>query len=138
MSKKPTVTGLQADLKAANDEAKGYLEQRRILEQQNHELEKELKESRMNFADLKQRLLAAEQSNQFMRGYLARVQEDDTVREDLVTIGEPEGEQRMVPKRKPTTFERPDDFTMPAHHDRYGGFMNEDERRRKARHWITY
>lgn len=100
-------------------------------------LDETLKTSRENFNDLKQRLHAAETSNQFMRGYLARVQEDDVVREDLLTVGEPDGEQHMVPKRKPTTFERPSDFTEQTE-DRglYGGYASRE--RRKPKHWITY
>lgn len=99
------------------------------------ELQKKLDSSRADFADLKQRLHAADIDNQFMRGYLARVQEDDAVREDLVTIGEPDGEQRMVPKRKHTTFTRPSDFTEPQRtHDLYDSVRH----KMKPRHWITY
>lgn len=96
------------------------------------------KEARAQFADLKRRLYAAETSNQFMRGYLARVQEDDVVREELVATGEPGGDQQMVPKRKPAQFLRPDDFTSPQE-DRFSGYAQTyEERRRRARHWITY
>jgi hypothetical protein len=100
--------------------------------------EKRVKEVTDQFNDLKQRLLTAEQANQFMRGYLARVQEDDTVREELLTIGDPDGEQHMVPKRKPTRFERPSDFTTLSASDQFGsGYISHDERR-KPKHWITY
>lgn len=101
-------------------------------------LETTLDATRVNLTDLKTRLHAAESSNQYMRGYLARVQEDDTVREELVTMGDPEGEQRMVPKRKPTTFERPDDFTEPKRDRDFMGYQNYEDRNRKPKHWITY
>lgn len=89
-----------------------------------------------DFGDLKQRLHAAEMENQRMRGYIARVQEDDTVREDLVTIGEPGGEQQMVPKRKATEFHRPSDFTNPQYDSDRGIYNTRDQR--KPRHWLTY
>lgn len=111
---------------------------------QSRELaQKEIAQTREQFTDLKQRLQQAEASNQFMRGYLARVQEDDVVREELLTVGEPDGEQRFVPKRKPTGFERPDDFKSPP--SRGSIYQNETmhnmlsgEYQKKRRHWITY
>lgn len=91
------------------------------------------------FEDLKKRLHAAETANQFMRGYLARVQEDDVVREDLLTVGDPDGEQHMVPKRKPTEFKRPEDFTRQQSPDEYGLSYHERQNRKgNGRHWITY
>ena len=101
------------------------------------EAEAATKKVRDQFDDLKTRLHAAESANQFMRGYLARVHEDDTVREELVTVGNPDGEQHMVPKRKPTQFERPSDFSEPVSDpNRYGGWV--DRHRPPAKHWITY
>jgi multidrug efflux pump subunit AcrA (membrane-fusion protein) len=100
---------------------------------------KEVAQVRAQFDDLKRRVQDAETSNQFMRGYIARVQEDDTVREELVTMGEPDGEQQLVPKRKPTPFPRPSDFTQLEPSDAYGiSYDERQERKRKARHWITY
>jgi chromosome segregation ATPase len=75
--------------------------------------EKNASETRKQFDDLKQRLHAAEMENQRLRGYVARVQEDDVVREELVVTGDPDGERQMVPKRKPMHFERPSDFRIP-------------------------
>ena len=74
---------LQAALIEEHVVQERFMKQRdeaRVTAQQS---EARIKEVMQQFADLKQRLLAAEQSNQFMRGYLARVQEDDTVREML-------------------------------------------------------
>lgn len=54
------------------------------------------KDTREQFADLKKRLHNSEMEVARLNGYLARVREDDVVREDLVTVGEPGGEQRML------------------------------------------
>lgn len=99
--------------------------------------EKALKETREQFADLKRRLLEAENTNQFMRGYIARLQEDDVVREELVVTGDPGGETQMVPKRKHVRLAAPDDYTQ---------FKSQDDlhkaltlhRDPKPKHWVTY
>jgi hypothetical protein len=70
--------------------------------------EERVAEYQRRFDDLKVRLQGALAANEYIRGYLARVGEDDTVREELITTGEPGGEQQFVPKR------------------------------RKPRHWVTY
>ncbi len=95
-------------------------------------------ETRAQFNDLKTRLATAEADNQRMRGYIARVQEDDVVREELLTTGDPQGEQYLVPKRKLTPFHQPDPFT-----ERHDGAMMADasygrHERRERRHWVTY
>lgn len=131
----------RADFRRAYEEADELLKEsvaeRNALRADIKGANEKITQAAVDIADLKKRLHAAETSNQFMRGYLSRVQEDDTVREELVTIGEPGGEQQMVPKRKPTTFERPSDFTEPQ--DRQSGLYHEYGReRRPARHWITY
>lgn len=93
----------------------------------------------IQFADLKQRLFSSERSNEFMRGYLARVAEDDIVREELIERGDPNGERELVPKRKPTGFPRADDFTYPAQSlGTREGYIDHDERRRRAKCWINY
>jgi hypothetical protein len=90
--------------------------------------------------ELKERLSLSEAENQRMRGYLARVQEDDVVREELVTVGEPDGEARLVSKRKPTVFHEPNGYredgragcnTMAMAYDR-------DLSRPARKHWVTY
>lgn len=106
------------------------------------ESERKLTEARTLFVDLKEKLYAAEVSNQFMRGYIARIQEDDIAREELLTIGDPNGEQKLVPKRKSTAFERPDDFLdTDRPNQRIGSqsfsrFGSDD--RPKPRHWLRY
>lgn len=93
---------------------------------------------RRQIADLKERLTNAETENQRMRGYIQRVQEDDVVREELITTGDPQGEQVMIPKRRPTTFNEPHPMSgMGAIDDRFhNGYR--DEPRRKPLHWIRY
>lgn len=58
-------------------------------------------EQRARIDDLKVKLDSAQKGNDFMRGYVARIREDDVVREELVMTGGPD-EQRLVPKRKHT------------------------------------
>jgi|SRR5215472_3048043 len=96
----------------------------------------EIKEVRKQFADLKERLSNAEMENQRMRGYIQRVQEDDVVREELVTTGDPEGERMMVPKRKPTMFMQPQHYSELGDHGIMSGYSNRD--RPKPKHWVTY
>lgn len=100
------------------------------------------KETRNQFNDLKWRLHDAEVLNAQLHGYLMRIQEDDVVREELVTVGDPEGEQRMKPKRQHTDFprfqqHRPDDTPSRQDYMRYARSA-EEERPRKPKHWITY
>lgn len=88
------------------------------------------------FADLKKRLFDSEMERQRLVGYTQRVQEDDVVREDLVTVGEPGGEQRMVPKRKSaapfSTMDYREVNQMTPTYDQYG------RERVKPKHWIEY
>ena len=116
-------------------------ELRRCLEQMRMQHDAALqggKDLRTNLDDVKQRLAFAEAERQRMHGYIQRVQEDDVVREELVTVGEPDGEQRQVPKRKPTPFcgrtPVPSEYRedAPINRNAYG------ERRERRRHWATY
>lgn len=104
------------------------------------------KETRAQFDDLKTRLAHAEAELQRMGGYIARVQEDDVVREELVRIGDPEGEQQLVPKRKPTHFSDlrvvngDFDVTLGMQSGpRFGVYSADADRRSPPkRHWVTY
>lgn len=94
-------------------------------------------------ADLQERLAAALSEADRMRGYIERVQEDDVVREDLVTTGDPAGEQVLEPKRRPTRFERPGDHSAMGEVDdrfpaRFHGCHHDGDRPRKPLHWIRY
>ena len=101
-------------------------------------IETEVKETRKQFGDLKERLSNSEMENQRLRGYVARVQEDDAVREELITVGDPDGERRLIPKRKSTAFVEP---------SQYGTFGSDSgnsyldqirDRGAKPKHWINY
>jgi hypothetical protein len=96
------------------------------------------KETRAQFADLKERLANAEADTQRMRGYIARVQEDDVVREELITIGEPDGEQQKVPKRKPTSFHTPAPYSHSRNFEAGYACNTASDRDRRPRHWVTY
>ena len=70
-----------------------------------------------------------------MRGYIARVQEDDAVREELIKVGDPDGEHQLVPKRKPTPFYPPNSYAE-SNMATTGGYTDRD--RAKPKHWVTY
>ena len=94
---------------------------------------------RAQFDDLKTRLITSENENQRMRGYIARVQEDDVVREELVPTGDPAGEMSLVPKRKSAQFYEPQPMSNTGNvDDRFSPSYHGGEPRRKAKHWITY
>lgn len=119
-------------LKASQEAADGF---RRALTS----AEGELKTARAEHNNLKERLVNAEAENQRMRGYIARVQEDDTVREELIAVGDPAGEQQLVPKRKPTVFNQPhgySEFTAQGGDAAFSGYSRRDPP--KPRHWVTY
>lgn len=92
------IAGLEASLQQVNNFAG-----ERVREA-NAAADRE-KQTRKQFDDLKLLLATTESENARMRGYIARVQEDDVVREDLIPIGDPEGQMQLTAKRKPTNFE---------------------------------
>lgn len=94
------------------------------------------KATRAQFDDLKQRLALAESLNQRMRGYIDRVQEDDVVREDLIKVGDPDGPEQLVPKRKPTHFSEPSPFGEAGCTQATDGYMRRE--RKPPKHWVTY
>lgn len=137
---KPKSRGeLEKELAAARDELASYREVHRNVRDQLDAAVKREKETRAQFDDLKQRLVIAESANQQMRGYIARVQEDDVVREDLVTVGDPAGEQRLVPKRKSTNFCEPYPYAIDnrASHGSVG-LYRDHEQTKPLKHWVTY
>ncbi|NWG25672.1 MAG: hypothetical protein HXY30_14870 [Pseudorhodoplanes sp.] len=80
------------------------------LERQLRGKENEIKEMRGRIDTLKTRLADAEFQNARMRGYIEREQEDDVVREELLTVTDamgPPGATTLVPKRKPARFDIP-------------------------------
>ena len=132
---KPTIKALQqkvADLEALNS-AQREREATANAERRNAQARAE--ETQKQFSDLKRRLHESEVELARLRGYLARVREDDIVREELVAVGDPAGAQRLVPKRKPALDEPPLFTGVPDRFEHHGGFGLE---RSQPKHWIEY
>lgn len=85
------------------------------------------KETRKNFADLKERLHNSEMDVARKEGYLDRVREDDRVSDPLVEIEGPEG-KRFVSKRHPMPIMNTNDYEL--HRAMHG--------REKRTHWTSY
>jgi hypothetical protein len=132
---RPTIKALEvkvAELQALSD---SNYESGRKWRGLAEEREKQVTATREQFADLKKRLHNSEMEVARLNGYLSRVREDDVVREDLVTTGDPEGGQRLVPKRKHEYLgNRESNGSLDAMMgcDSYGN------RREKPKHWIEY
>lgn len=127
---------LAKDLDAALSRVKELSVQRDEMRSKYDTLYKREEETIKQFSDLKLRLHNSEMENQRLRGYVQRVQEDDTVREELVAVGDPNGEQNMVPKRKSTVFYPPSDttnFDGGTLYDRIRGGNQP-----KPKHWVNY
>jgi chromosome segregation ATPase len=92
---------------------------------------------RTKLDDVKARLQLAETEVQRQRGYIERVQEDDIVREELVTTGEPEGAQQLVPKRKFTPAPAYMDIAINNGRPCFDG-GDHNQRREKSKPWVTY
>jgi hypothetical protein len=131
-------TELATDLDAALKRAVDLTDRCNELSRSRDAAHKDLEQTRKQFDDLKSRLYDAEMENQRLRGYVQRVQEDDTVREELVATGDPNGEQTMVPKRKSTVFFPPHpttNFADVADSSTYSGYSRD---RPKPKHWVNY
>lgn len=131
-------TELKIKIEALDRELKAALERNRALGAELSLERDTVKQKQKQFDDLKERLSNSESENQRMRGYISRVQEDDVVREELVTTGDLEGEKHLVPKRKPTSFVEPRAYSNTGETD--GAYLRgyNDEPRRKSKHWVTY
>lgn len=91
-------------------------------------------ETHAQFAELKQRLLNAETELSRLRGYLARVHEDDVVRDGMVEIEDVQG-KRQVPRRQlPMTSAYPVD----VYSDMANGLNAPYGREKKRTHWTSY
>lgn len=90
------------------------------------------KKTREQFDDLKQRLLSLETDNARLNGYVARVHEDDIVRDGMIEIEDQNG-KRLIPKRPnpltPNSFTQYEQFSAPN----YLPYGNE-----KKTHWTSY
>lgn len=130
LTKAEIIANLQQELEASREDAKNmrvkFLEEERL----GRQIKTQLAEKEGQFKDLKRRLHESETENARLRGYVQRVQEDDVVREDLVATGDPNGHQRLVPKRRhslPYDQATPDDM-----------YHNMGLGREKPKHWIEY
>lgn len=87
------------------------------------------KETHEQFADLKERLQAAETSNAFNRGYLQRVSEDDLAREGFEQFDTPDGAV-IRPRRPPPSVQ----------YVQAGDTMGYDNGRSRPKktHWVNY
>lgn len=95
--------------------------------------ERSAKEAREQFDDLKRRLLESETELARLRGYLARVREDDAVREGYMEIDGPQG-KITAPKRPDKSWERRPE---PSLFDQQMNSHFTGDRREK-KHWISY
>lgn len=132
--KPKTRAQLEAEIVKLRDEHGAEHRQRCAAEAREHE-------TRAQFADLKERLALSEAEVQRMGGYISRVQEDDVVREPLVQVGDTDGDQQLVPKRKPTRFFPIQLVGQPLGGQAMAADFNDYEQRRRPvpkRHWVTY
>lgn len=133
----------RAELEAAIEDLQAKTgimrEAHKIVACQLEEATKSEKVARSQIDDLKERLALAESENQRMRGYIARVQEDDVVREDLVKVGDPQGDHQLVPKRKPTAFYPPNVYAERGMSGSMGsaGYADNARNRPPQKHWVT-
>lgn len=134
MTKRKTIAQLTAEIANLTDLLSVSRDAVRGWQGEVSKLKDEVKESRSQFADLKERLLNSETETARLRGYMSRVHEDDIVRDGFVEIGD-EGGKRQVPKRPPpmqrshqyegNALEMSDTF------DNYGN-------RKPRTHWTSY
>lgn len=115
-------------------------EARALVRQQSQRAsaaEAEVKATREQFADLKQRLFNAEAELARLNGYLARVHEDDVVRDGLVEIDDDRG-KRMVPRRtNPLRTVRQNDSSIQGAVESFGAAFTPLTGRKRT-HWTDY
>ncbi len=130
MTKRKTIAGLEAELATVRATCDSNYQNGREWRQKADEAEKALKESRSHFADLKERLATAESETSRLRGYLARVHEDDIVRDGMVEIEDANG-KRQVPRRPPPLEPV---YSSPSLFDEVTSYGE----RKKRTHWTSY
>jgi hypothetical protein len=130
--KRKTIAQLEVELARITKAKDDYYQSYRDATARATASDESLKESRSHFADLKERLLNAETETARLRGYLARVHEDDIVRDGLVEIEDGQG-KRSIPRRPPPL--EAVRYSSPAistdQFDNYGS-------RKKRTHWTSY
>lgn len=129
--KRKTIAELEAEIASVRGMKDDYCERWRADQKRAQAAEESLKESRSHFADLKEQLHNAETETSRLNGYLARVHEDDIVRDGLVEIEDGDG-KRSVPRRPPPL--QAAETRVTSHFDAmrpYGG-------EKKRTHWTSY
>lgn len=124
---------LRKEYNAESERRSGYYDSYMNEKSARVAAQTERDETRSQFADLKERLLNAETELSRLRGYLARVHEDDVVRDGLVEIEDGQG-KRSVPRRQPPfTMQVSEPYHSPilTTYDNYG-------REQKRTHWTSY
>lgn len=135
--KRQTRAQLEARIAELEEAGRDGLAVRENLRKHLAESRDREKQTRSQFDDLKTRLAQSEAEVQRMGGYIARVQEDDVVREELITTGDPAGQQQLVPKRKHEPFGEMRRVSSRNFVHDGGGYMSA-ESRQPPKHWVTY
>jgi septal ring factor EnvC (AmiA/AmiB activator) len=139
--KRKTRAELEAEIARLALSEASYHEALKAARDQVRAHEMDAKETRKQVDSLKERLAIAEAENQRMRGYIERVQEDDVVREDLVKVGDPDGDHQLVPKRKQAKFYAPSAYAEKATGTMvtdYGASPYDRAKSAPPKHWVTY
>ena len=130
--KRQTLKSLQAALDSATHGETEMGRKYYAAREERDAARKEVEQVRSQFADLKRRLLEADTEQARLRGYLARVHEDDIVRDGLVEIEDGQG-KRMVPKRPPPMMS-----ASTEHYDQFNTGMNGYGVEKNKTHWTSY
>ncbi len=131
--KRKTREQLVLELNEANKRAAQYYDERSAALTSAKRAEERECKIREQFGDLKLKLLDSEREVSNLRGYLARVHEDDIVRDGMIEIEDANG-KRMIPKRPPPlqSYSPP----MTEQYGRPAGLYAGMELARK--HWTDY
>lgn len=130
---KSTIASLKAEIKTIRAALTNQIEKTSKVEADNYAIERKLETARAQFTDLKDRLFAAEQTIARQSGYLARVREDDIVRDGSAEQTAPDGSLHVRPKR-PNLSAR-DDAPRPVNKNLMVGY---DKPKTPELHWVNY
>lgn len=129
--KRKTIKQLEVEVTALNVRLHDKEDQKEKIRVERDKAIQAEKKTREQFDDLKQRLLSLETDNARLNGYVARVHEDDIVRDGMIEIEDGQG-KRLVPKRpNPMT---PNSFTQ---YEQFNGLMPTVYGEKKT-HWTSY
>lgn len=136
------IAQLQAALATERDKVRTLESRMYHNNQERQAADQRAVEMRGLLDDVKERLAFSEAEVQRMGGYISRVQEDDVVRDPLVQVGDPDGEQQLVPKRRPTHFHHLQSCGEGGHKSHAMEFLASagcaTDRPQRPRHWVRY